>query len=313
LDLAHWMTSPDNPLTSRAYVNRLWAQFFGSGLSAVVDDLGNQGEWPSHPDLLDWLSVEFVESGWDVKHMVKVMVSSASYRQSSRVRPALTDIDPNNRLLARQNPRRLEAEFVRDNALFIAGLIDPEIGGPSARPYQPAGYYEPLNFPVREYENDSDDRQYRRGVYSHWQRSYLHPMLANFDAPAREECTAQRTVSNTPQQALTLLNDPSFVEAARVTAQSLLSTTAGSGDFAAGLNQLYKKALARSPSEKEVKSLTEFFKARLAYYQEEPEEAEAFLLTGNAPVSDDLDSVELAAWSAVTRVILNLNETITRY
>jgi hypothetical protein len=313
LDLAHWITSPDNPLTARTFVNRLWAQFFGTGLSAIVDDLGNQGEWPSHPELLDWLAVEFVDSGWDVKHIIKHIVSSATYRQSSRYRPELATIDPDNRLLARQNPRRLEAEFVRDNALFVSGLMDREIGGPSSKPYQPEGYYAPLNFPARKYQNDSDERQYRRGLYSHWQRTFLHPMLANFDAPAREECTAQRTVSNTPQQALTLLNDPSFVEAARALAQSLLLASEATQDFSAQLDKLYKRALARSPSGQEKESLNDFFNDRFAYYRDEPEEAKAFVSTGNLPVPDSLDRIELAAWSAVARVVLNLNETITRY
>jgi hypothetical protein len=223
LDLARWITDAENPLTARVFVNRLWKQFFGTGISGVLDDVGAQGEWPTHLELLDWLAVEFRESGWDVKHMVKQIVMSAAYRQDSRQRPELREIDPNNRLLAAQSPRRLEAEFVRDNALAIAGLIDLEVGGPSAHPYQPGGYYANLQFPDRDYVADRDERQYRRGVYMHWQRTFLHPMLANFDAPSREECTATRPVANTPQQALTLLNDPTFVEAARVLARQLLA------------------------------------------------------------------------------------------
>ena len=205
LDLAKWIVSKDNPLTARAFVNRLWKQFFGAGLSIVVDDLGAQGEPPSHPQLLDWLACEFRDT-WDVKHLVKLIVMSDTYRQDSRDRPELKDIDPQNRLLAYQNPRRLDAEFVHDNALFVAGLLDGEIGGPSAHPYQPAGYYAAIQFPDRDYFAEKDERQYRRGVYTWWQRTFLHPMLANFDAPSREECTANRVVSNTPQQALTLLN-----------------------------------------------------------------------------------------------------------
>ena len=192
LDLASWLCSKENPLTPRAAMNRLWKQFFGNGLSMVVDDLGAQGEPPSHPELLDWLAVEFRDSGWDVKHMIRLIVTSNTYRQSSSLRPELRDIDPNNRLLASQNPRRLDAEFVRDNALSIAGLLNPDIGGPSVKPYQPAGYYANLQFPNRDYIADTDDRQWRRGVYMHWQRTFLHPMLANFDAPTREECTANR-------------------------------------------------------------------------------------------------------------------------
>jgi len=214
-------------------MNRLWKQFFGTGISVVVDDLGAHGAWPVHPELLDWLAVEFMDSGWDLKHMVKLIVMSSTYRESSNPRPEIKEIDPANRLLVSQSPRRLEAELVRDNALFIAGLLNPDIGGPSAHPYQPAGYYANLQFPDRDYYPEPDERQYRRGVYTHWQRTFLHPMLANFDAPSREECVASRNVSNTPQQALTLLNDPSFVEASRAFAEkcwppNAIPTTPGS-------------------------------------------------------------------------------------
>ena len=215
LDLARWITAPDNPLTARVFMNRLWKQLFGTGISGIVEDVGGQGEWPVHPELLDWLALEFRDSGWNVKKMVKLLVMSATYRQDARLRPELHDLDPGNRLLASQSPRRLEAEFVRDNALAISGLLNLDLGGPSVYPYQPAGYYSNLQFPDRDYVTDADDRQYRRGVYMHWQRTFLQPMLANFDAPPREECTVARNVANTPQQALTLLNDPSFVEAAR--------------------------------------------------------------------------------------------------
>ena len=225
LDLARWLTSTENPLTARVFANRLWKQFFGNGLSAVMEDVGAQGEAPSHPELLDWLASEF-RDGWDVKRLVKTMVMSATYRQDARLRPELREADPSNRWLASQSPRRLEAEFVRDNALAIAGLLNPDLGGPSVKPYQPAGYYAILQFPDRDYVPEDDDRQYRRGIYTHWQRTFLHPMLANFDAPSREECIASRIVANTPQQALTLLNDPTFVEAARVLAGSILSAKA---------------------------------------------------------------------------------------
>ena len=233
LDLAKWLVAPENPLTARVIVNRIWKQFFGAGLSATVDDFGSQGDPPTYPELLDWLSAEFRDSGWNVKHLVKLIVMSRAYRQDSNPSPELLRLDPANHWLARQSPRRLEAEFVRDQALFAAGLLNLDVGGPSVHPYQPAGYYANLQFPNRVYRPDQDDRQYRRGVYMHWQRTFLHPMLANFDAPSREECTASRVISNTPQQALTLLNDPTFVEAARVFAQSLLSDGAASDGAAA--------------------------------------------------------------------------------
>ncbi len=311
LDLAHWITSPENPLTARVFVNRLWKQLFGTGLSAVMEDVGAQGEWPSHPELLDWLAVEFRESGWDVKHLVRLMVTSAAYRQQSRTRPELHDLDPNNRLLAFQNPRRLDAEFVRDNALAIAGLLDPEIGGPSAFPYQPPGYYAAIQFPDRDYDADTDERQYRRGVYTHWQRTFLHPMLANFDAPAREECAANRITANSPQQALTLLNDPTFVEAARVLAAEVAS--AGPLTDAQRIDRVFRKALARPVSAREVASLTAFLDRQRSEGRSDPVAAAKLLHVGQSPSPSDADAVELAAWTELCRVVLNLHETITRY
>lgn len=312
LDLARWITSRDNPLTARTFVNRLWKEFFGTGLSSVLDDLGAQGEYPSHPELLDWLAVEFMERGWDIKAMVRLMVTSSTYRQASRIRPDLMEFDPGNRLLTRQNPRRLEAEFVRDNALFASGLLNLEIGGPSAYPYQPEGYYQSLNFPKREYKPDTGSRQYRRGLYTHWQRTFLHPMLANFDASSREECSAMRNVSNTPQQALTLLNDPTFVEAARVLAEKILTETPEKL-FSDRLESAFLRVLARLPSSQEFDSLETFHCAQFEYYQEEPESAILLSEIGQKPVDQDINPVELAAWTSVTRAILNLNETIVRY
>jgi hypothetical protein len=312
LDLANWLVSRGNPLTARAFMNRLWKQFFGTGISAIVDDIGTQGEYPSHPELLDWLAVDFMDRGWDVKAMVKLIVTSATYRQSSTYRPELADVDPNNRLLARQVPRRLEAEFVRDNALAAAGLINLDIGGPSVYPYQPAGYYAVLQFPDRDYFAETDERQYRRGVYMHWQRTFLHPMLANFDAPSREECTASRIVSSTPQQALTLLNDPTFVEAARGLAEEALTDRA-QGDFAGGLDVAFRRLLARPPTARERESLQKFYEGQLDYYRAKPGEAEKFNLVGNHVVTIPVDAPRLAAFTSVTRVLLNLNETIVRY
>jgi hypothetical protein len=311
LDLARWLVSRDNPLTARTIMNRLWKQFFGAGLANPVDDLGLQGDPPSHPELLDWLAVEFMERGWKIKEMVKLMVMSSAYRQESNLRPELKEIDPQNRLLAFQNPRRLEAEFVRDNALFVAGLLGTDIGGPSNFPYQPGGYYVNLQFPDREYRPSPDARQYRRGVYAHWQRTFLQPMLANFDAPSREECTAYRIVSNTPQQALTLLNDPTFVEAARVLAASLFATDGLSDEQR--LERLFQKALARPMKPREKESLTRFIAAQRAHYRADPDEAKQLLEVGIAPRPRRPDAVELAAWTQVCRVVLNLQETITNY
>ena len=311
LDLAKWLVSPENPLTARVVMNRMWKQFFGSGISAVVDDLGAQGEWPVHQELLDWLAVEFRESGWDTKHMVKLMVMSATYRESSNPTPEMHERDPANRMLASQSPRRLEAEFVRDNALYIAGLLNEDIGGPSAFPYQPAGYYANLQFPNRDYYADTDDRQYRRGVYTHWQRTFLQPMLANFDAPSRDECTAIRNVSNSPQQMLTVLNDPTFVEAARMFAGRVLKTAPKHDDQR--LKLIYKEALARGIKPMEASSLEDFLKLQREYYGAHPEDAAKLMQVGLTPEPKAADGAELAAWTQVCRVVLGLHETITKY
>jgi len=311
LDLARWIVSKDNPITARTVMNRLWQQFFGAGLSAAVDDLGSQGEPPSHPELLDWIASEFRDSGWDFKHMIQLFVTSATYRQSSVLRPELREIDPANRLLASQNPRRLDAEFVRDNALFIAGRLNlDEIGGPSIKPYQPPGYYDALQFPNREYQASTGPEQWRRGVYMHWQRTFLHPMLANFDAPARDECAAARIVSNTPQQALTLLNDPTFVEAARLFAGRLLKDQVP--DDGARIDEAFQMAVARAPEAREKESLEQFLAGQRDYYREHADDAGKLLKIGFAPPNTG-DPAEQAAWTSLCRVLLNSQEAITRY
>ena len=310
LDLANWIASPDNPLTARTFVNRVWALFLGTGLSRDLQDLGNQGQWPTHPELLDWLAVEFMESGWDVKHLVKVILTSQTYQQSSNASPQLTGADPYNLLYARQNARRLPAEFVRDNALAVSGLLNVRIGGESARPYQPAGYYRELNFPKRTYKQHNDDNQYRRGIYMHWQRSFLHPMLVAFDAPPREECTASRETSNTPQQALNLLNDPTFVEAARVLAEQL---TGDSRPFSQRLELGFQQLLERKPYPEEARLLKTLYDRQLKSYFANPDDAHALLKVGLKPAGKEANPMDLAAFTAVTRALLNLHETITRY
>jgi hypothetical protein len=311
LDLARWIVSKENPITARAVMNRLWQHYFGVGLSAVVDDLGSQGEPPSHPELLDWLASEFRDSGWDVKRMVRLMVTSATYRQSSSLRPELRDLDPANRLLASQNPRRLEAEFVRDNALAIAGVLNlADIGGPSVKPYQPDDYYDALQFPDRKYVASTGPEQWRRGLYMHWQRTFLHPMLANFDAPSRDECAAQRVASNTPQQALTLLNDPTFVEAARLFAARLLEPKDATDDER--IRRAFQTAVAREPKAKEIASLKEFLAKQREQFSATPDDAAKLLKVGQAPPPVG-DPIELAAWTSLCRVVLNSHEVITRY
>ena len=310
LDLADWLVSPENPLTARVVVNRFWRQFFGTGLSKVLDDFGAQGEPPRHPELLDWLAVEFRESGWDVKHLVRLMVTSRTYRQTSSASRELLARDPENRELARQGRWRIEAEMVRDSALQVSGLLVPRIGGPSVRPYQPDGYWENLNFPQRGYDASSGGDQYRRGLYTWWQRSYVHPSMLAFDAATREECAAERNRSNIPQQALVLLNDPSYVEAARSFAARILRE--GSGDDTARLTWAWRQALARAPLDSELSALRRLLESQRTAFAKDPEAAAQFTQTGKAPTPAGLDPVQWAAWTDVARALLNLHETITR-
>jgi hypothetical protein len=310
LDLARWIVSRNNPLTARVFVNRLWKTFFGTGLSKTLDDFGIQGEVPIHGELLDWLASEFLASGWNVKHLTTCIVTSQTYRQTSDAPPELQQRDPDNRELARQSRFRLDAEFVRDNALAIAGLLVPKIGGPSVKPYQPAGYWENLNFPVREWENAKDENQWRRGLYTHWQRSYLHPSLLAFDAPSREECTAERVRSNIPQQALALLNDPTYVEAARVLANRIVHE--GGADTAQRLTWAFRNALARNPRADEIATLSALLEKHRALFANQPQAPAQLFTVGIAPAPASSDPAEVAAWTSVARVILNLHETITR-
>lgn len=309
-DLADWLVSPENPLTARVFVNRLWKLFYGVGLAKNVDDFGVQGEPPVHPELLDWLAGEFIRSGWDVKHMVRLMVTTRTYRQSSVLRPDLAAKDPFNRLYARQSAFRLDAEFIRDVALAAGGLLSDRIGGPSVRPYGPSGYLAALNFPKREWATGAGEDLYRRGLYIHWQRTFLHPSLLAFDAPTREECTAQRVVSNTPMQALVLLNDPAFVEAGRAFAARILKE--GGPTFETRAAFAFRTALTRSPSKAEVAILKKLFAQQRARYAGDRAAAEALLSTGDRPRAQELDVVEHAAWTQVARAVLNLHEAITR-
>ncbi len=314
LDLAEWIVSKDNPLTARVVMNRLWRQFFGIGLSKVPDDLGAQGEPPVNPELLDWLACEFRDSGWDMRHMVRTLVLSKTYRQVSTASRERLAIDPDNRDLARQSRWRIEAELVRDTALSISGLLVPVVGGPSAHPYQPEGYWENLNFPARTYQSSTDSNQYRRGLYTWWQRSYTHPSMLAFDAPAREECTAERSRSNIPQQALVLLNDPSYVEAARAFAVRILRHTSNPGPdpITSRIQWAWNQALARNPTPDEIATLTQLLQQQLDDYRRDPDAARAYLKAGLYPAPDDIDPSELAAWTDIARALLNLHETITR-
>lgn len=309
-DLAKWIVSKDNPLTARVFVNRVWKLLFGAGLSRKLDDLGAQGEWPSHPLLLDHLATQFADSGWDVKQLIKTIVMSNTYRQSSLASRELREADPYNRWLARQGRFRIDAELVRDNALSISGLLVTKLGGKSVKPYQPPGYFAYLNFPAREWQNDSGESLYRRGLYTHWQRQYLHPSLLAFDAPNREECTADRARSNTPLQSLVLLNDPTYVEAARAFAEQILRN--GGSTPRERLNFAYRRAVSRDIKPTEAEVLERLLQTHLDEYKSDAAAANELLTVGAKPVPADLDKTELAAWTSVARTILNLHETITR-
>ncbi len=311
LDLANWLVDRGNPLTARVFVNRLWRLFFGSGISKVLDDLGSQGEPPTNPELLDWLAVEFMESGWDVKHIVRTMLLSETYRRSSDPAPELRAADPGNRLHGYQAAKRLDAEFIRDNALAVSGLLNDRVGGRSGKPYQPAGYYKELNFPKRVYRADADGNQYRRGLYTHWQRTYLHPAMRAFDAPSREECAADRAQSNTPLQSLVLLNDPSYVEAAKALAVRILGADAA--DDSERMDFAYRLAFSRAASRDERAVLLALLERQRARYRASADEARELLAVGMRPVPTSFGQAEVAAWTSVSRALMNKHEFVMKY
>jgi hypothetical protein len=310
LDLANWIVSRDNPLTARTFVNRLWKLYFGSGLATPLDDLGRQGTLPTHPELLDWLAVEFMDSHWDTRKMVRRLVNSATYRQSSNASPELRQLDPYNQLFARQSRFRIEAELVRDNALAISGLLVTKIGGRSTYPYQPAGYWRHMNFPTRKWPGDKGESNYRRGLYTWWQRMFLHPSMVAFDAPSREECTVERPRSNIPQQALVLLNDPTYVEAARVFGARVLRE--GGESTQDRIQWAFRLALSRRATEREMAVLSAVYESNFKRFTADGAAAKSFISVGASPADADGNVAEAAAWASVARVILNLHETITR-
>jgi hypothetical protein len=311
LDLAQWLVARENPLTARVFVNRLWKQFYGTGLSKTLEDMGTQSEMPPNQPLLDWLAVEFMDRGWDIKSMVRLLVTSEAYQQSSDAPKDVTARDPENRELARQSRWRVDAEFIRDNALAISGLMNPKLGGPSVKPYQPAGYWENLNFPTREWANDNNENQWRRGLYTWWQRSYVHPAMLAFDAPTREECSADRVRSNIPQQALVLLNDPQFVEAARALALRMQKEGGNTPD--ARISWAWKLATGRTPTNTETKLLADLLAKHLNEFSNNAKQADSLLAIGYKPTPADFAKQEIAAYTSVARAILNLHETITRF
>jgi mono/diheme cytochrome c family protein len=312
--LASWLVSPSHPLMARVTVNRYWQNYFGTGLVKTAEDFGSQGELPSHPELLDWLATEFIRSGWDIKAMQRLIVTSATYRQSSRVTPDLIERDPENRLLARGPRFRLPAEIVRDNALAVSGLLDDEVGGPSVYPYQPKGLWEEMAFGEiftgQSYTPSSGKDLYRRSLYTTWKRTVPPPALSTFDAPDREKCTARRARTNTPLQALVLLNDPTYVEAARALAQRVIKEAGN--DPVKRINLAFSLATARRPQPAEMEVLLQLAKRQQEDYRRKKELAQKLVGVGESEADKTLNVAELATWTTVASTILNLDETITK-
>jgi mono/diheme cytochrome c family protein len=312
LDLARWLVDRKNPLLARVTVNRLWQQYFGRGLVETENDFGTQGSPPSHPELLDWLAVEFMEGGWSLKEIHRLMVTSAVYRQASKVRPELRELDPDNRLLARQTRLRLDAEIVRDNALAVSGLLGDEIGGPPVFPPQPEGIYQ-FTQVQRAWKVSSGPDRYRRGLYTFLQRSAPYPALTVFDAPDGTSACTRRIRSNTPLQALTLLNDLAYLELARALAARALA--AGPAEDKERIVWTFRLCLGRQPTAAESTRLQEYLRQQLEGFAMAPKEAQSLLLAGTpkgTTVPRDADLTRWAAWTAFARVLLNLDEFITR-
>jgi hypothetical protein len=310
LGLAQWLVDPSNPLVARVAVNRFWQMYFGTGLVKTSEDFGSQGEWPSHPELLDWLATEFVRTGWDVKRLQKLIVMSATYRQSSRATPELLQRDPENRLLARGPRVRLSAEMVRDQALAAAGLLVEKIGGPSVKPYQPAGLWKETAMQDMDYVQSQGPDLYRRSLYTFWKRTIAPPMMVNFDAANREACVVRENRTNTPLQALNLMNDVTFVEAARFIGQRMIRE--GGADPAARLRYGFRLLLARTPSAAEEQILLDNLRYHLDYFAGDEKKARQFLSAGESPADPALAPRELASYGAVASLILNLDEAVTK-
>jgi hypothetical protein len=306
LGLARWLVDSTNPLTARVIVNRFWLMYFGTGLVKTVDDFGSQGEWPIHPELLDWLAREFVESGWNVKALQKTIVMSATYRQSSKPTQELLQADPENRLLARGPRLRLGPEMIRDQALVASGLLVNKVGGPSVKPYQPAGLWQELAG-GKGYVADKGDGLYRRSLYTYWKRTIAPPFMVNFDSPNRETCTVRETRTNTPLQALDLMNDVMFVEAGRKLAERMM-LEGGSNPLDYG----FRLVLARAPSAPEKRLLAEALRVFQQRYGADPSAALEFLSLGDSPRNPKLAPADVAAYTAVASLILNLDEAVTK-
>ncbi len=310
LGLAQWIVQDDHPLTARVTVNRYWALLFGTGIVKTPEDFGAQGEWPSHPQLLDWLAVDFVESGWDIKRMLKQMVMSNTYRQTARVTPELLEHDPENRLFARGPRFRLQGEFIRDNALAASGLLVNKVGGPSVKPYQPPGLWNEVSLSGERFTQDKGENLYRRSMYTYWKRSAPAPALTIFDAPTREKCILRRSRTNTPLQALVTLNDVQFVEAARTLAERAIKH--GGESIDERIEYAYRLATGVRPKSVIRELLKATYQDERVLFAEDAERAKKLISSGESPRDESLDAADHAALTIVTSMILNLDETLTR-
>jgi hypothetical protein len=311
LGLAKWLVDPQNPLTARVTVNRYWQQVFGYGLVKTSEDFGAQGDSPSHPEMLDWLAKDFVSNGWNVKRLIKMLVTSSTYRQHSRFTPELLEMDPENRLLARGARNRLMGEFIRDQALATSGLLVNKIGGPSVKPYHPPGIYEQLTEGkgTISYVRGKGEDLYRRSLYTYWKRSVPHPAMLTFGTPFREVCSLQRPRSNTPLQALNLMNDETYVEASRFLAARMMQSSA---DATARLTFGFRTVLARAPKPAELAILERAYLRAFDDFTKDPAAAKALLAVGATPPDPQLNAIEWAALSTVASTILCLDETLTK-
>jgi hypothetical protein len=314
LGLAQWLLAPEHPLTARVAVNRFWQQFFGTGLVKTAEDFGTQGEPPSHPELLDWLAVEFRESGWDVKALMKLLVTSATYRQSSKITAERLAKDPANRLLSRGPRYRLDAETLRDQALAVSGLLVEKLGGPGVKPPQPAGLWEAVGYltsNTRNFVADTGEAKvHRRSLYTFWKRTAPPPQMTTFDAPSREACMVRRERTNTPLQALLMMNETQYVEAARALAERAMREGGASPE--SRLGHMFLLAAARKADDKEMAELTAAYRDFLAGYTRDAAAAAKLIAVGESKPDAGLPPAELAAYTMVANLILNLDEVLTK-
>ena len=314
LGLAQWLTQPNHPLTARVVVNRFWAQLFGTGIVKTLEDFGSQSEWPSHPELLDWLAREFIDGGWNVKALFKTIVLSSTYRQDSATTPALVARDPENRLLAHGPRVRLPAELIRDQALAVAGLLSPHLGGPSVYPYQPEKLYEGIvvdaPYPSTKWGVSTGEELHRRSLYTFWKRTVPHPAMTTFDSPDREFCTVRRARTNTPLQALTLWNEPGFLEAARQLGTRMIREGGANDD--ARVAFAFRLATGRRPNADETRVLANTLAKLRADFTAHGDDAYALVKVGASPLDATVPPADLAAATSVASMILSLDETITK-